>query len=207
MSTRSFAHSLGSVARITMTKGSRTGSKKMSGKYFILNCPSLHPEACLNIEITASYFFILTTIMADSFNKKEREKKRQKKKRDKAYKREQKSGAAKPPEFMYVDEDGNLTTKAPDPIKKRKLNVEDIEISVPKQEKSSESKFTKLGVVNFFNTEKGYGFIVANENGESYFTHADNLIDQIQDGDKVSFEIGKGPKGPIATEVRLAVVE
>ncbi len=143
--------------------------------------------------------------MADSFNKKEREKKRQKKKRDKAYKREQKSGAAKPPEFMYVDEDGNLTTKAPDPIKKRKLNVEDIEISVPKQEKSTESKFTKLGVVNFFNTEKGYGFIVANENGESYFTHADNLVDQIQDGDKVSFEIGKGPKGPIATEVRLVV--
>jgi cold shock CspA family protein len=144
--------------------------------------------------------------MADSFNKKEREKKRQKRKKDKAYKRDQKkTDADKPPEFMYVDEDGNLTTQAPDPIKKKKLNIEDIEISVPKQEKSTESKFTKLGVVNFFNTEKGYGFIVANENSESYFTHADNLIDNIKDGDKVSFEIGKGPKGPIATEVRVVV--
>ncbi|MFK8162226.1 MAG: cold-shock protein [Lewinella sp.] len=143
--------------------------------------------------------------MADSFNKKEREKKRQKKKRDKAYKREQKSESAKPPEFMYVDEDGNLTTEAPDISRKRKLSIEDIEISVPKQEKSTASKFTKQGVVNFFNTEKGYGFIVANENGESYFAHADNLIDTITDGDKVSFEIGKGPKGPIATEVRVIV--
>lgn len=141
--------------------------------------------------------------MADSFNKKEREKKKQKKKRDKAYKRDNKSGAEKPPEFMYVDEDGNLTTKAPDATRKKKLNVEDIEISVPKQEKSTESKFTKSGVVNFFNTEKGYGFIVANENGESYFTHADNLIDNIKDGDYVNFEIGKGPKGPIAGEVRI----
>jgi cold shock CspA family protein len=144
--------------------------------------------------------------MADSFNKKEREKKRQKRKRDKALRKEQKKlGGEKPVEFMYVDEDGNLTTEAPDITQKRKLNIEDIEISVPKQEKSTESKFTKLGVVNFFNTEKGYGFIVANENSESYFVHADSLIDQIKDGDKVSFEIGKGPKGPVATEVKLVV--
>ena len=83
------------------------------------------------------------------------------------------------------------------------MNIEDIEISTRKQEKSSESKFTKSGVVKFFNTEKGYGFIEANENNESYFVHADNLIDTVKDGDNVSFEVGKGPKGPVAIDVKL----
>ncbi|MFT5999831.1 MAG: cold shock CspA family protein [Neolewinella sp.] len=144
--------------------------------------------------------------MADSFNKKEREKKRQKRKKDKAHKRDQKSlGTTKPPEFMYLDEDGNLTEELPDATRKKMTNVEDIEISTRKQDKSSsESKFTKLGVVKFFNTEKGYGFIESNENNDSYFVHADNLIDNVKDGDNVTFEVGKGPKGPIAIDVKLS---
>jgi cold shock CspA family protein len=143
--------------------------------------------------------------MADSFNKKEREKKRQKRKKEKAFKREQKkAGTDKPIEFMYVDEDGNLTPEPPDITKKRAVtNVEDIEISTRKQEKSSESKFTKTGIVKFFNSEKGYGFIDTSENSESFFVHADNLNQEVREGDHVSFEIGKGPKGPIATDVSL----
>jgi cold shock CspA family protein len=143
--------------------------------------------------------------MADSFNKKEREKKRQKKKRDKAFKREhKKTESEKPLEFMYVDEDGNLTPEPPDTARRKSTSIEDVQISTRKQEKTEGNKFTKLGVVNFFNDEKGYGFIVANDNNESYFAHADNLIDKIKDGDNVSFEIGKGPKGPIAIDVKLA---
>jgi len=141
--------------------------------------------------------------MADSFNKKEREKKRQKKKRDKEFKREQKKeSSSKPPEFMYVDEDGNLTTEKPDGVRRIPTNVEDIEISVGKQEKSTESKFAKTGVVKFFNTEKGYGFIEVNGN-DSYFVHADSLLDEIKEGDHVTFEVGKGPKGPVANDVKL----
>lgn len=142
--------------------------------------------------------------MADSFNKKEREKKRQKRKKDKAQKKEQNKGKSSTPEFMYVDEDGNLTAEKPLPTLKKKTSIDDIEISTRKTGKSDESKFTKLGNVKFFNTEKGYGFIVDKETNESYFVHIDNLIDKVKDNDSVSFEIGKGPKGPIATEVRLA---
>ncbi|MCX8210010.1 MAG: cold shock CspA family protein [Neolewinella sp.] len=144
--------------------------------------------------------------MADSFNKKEREKKRQKRKKEKAYRREQKKTEDnKPAEFMYVDEDGNLTTEVPDFTKKKKTNVEDIEISTRKSEKSDESKYTKTGIVKFFNSEKGYGFIDTSENSESFFVHADNLNQDVKEGDHVSFEIGKGPKGPIATDVTLVV--
>ncbi|CAH0998660.1 hypothetical protein LEM8419_00005 [Neolewinella maritima] len=142
--------------------------------------------------------------MADSFNKKEREKKRQKRKRDKAHKREQRNlSTTKPPEFMYVGEDGNLTTEPPDLTKKKIVTLDEIDISTRKSEKSSESKFVKAGVVKFFNTEKGYGFIVDNESGESYFVHMDNLDGPIKDGDRVSFETGKGPKGPIAVSVKV----
>lgn len=142
--------------------------------------------------------------MADSFNKKEREKKRQKKRKEKAEKRERKKlDTSKPIEFMYMDEDGNLTAEKPDPTKRKKADLEDIEISTRKKDKSDESKFTKSGMVKFFNTEKGYGFIVDKDTAESYFVHIDNLIDRVKDNDKVSFEVGKGPKGPIATDVRL----
>lgn len=143
--------------------------------------------------------------MADSFNKKEREKKRQKRKKEKAERREQKKlEGSKPIEFMYMDEDGNLTTEKPDPMRKKKIiNAEDIEISTRKKDKSAESKFTKSGFVKFFNPEKGYGFIVDQATNESYFVHIDNLIDRISDRDKVTFEVGKGPKGPIAIDVKL----
>lgn len=142
--------------------------------------------------------------MADTFNKKQREKKKQKKKRDKRDKREQKKlSTNKPPEFMFVGADGNLTPNAPDPSLRRKVSLEDIDVSVPPSEKSGESKFEKAGFVKFLNYEKGYGFIISDEGDESYFVHVDNLQGPIRDGDQVVFEAGRGPKGPIAEQVRL----
>ncbi len=141
--------------------------------------------------------------MAESFNKKERNKKRQKKKRDKQFDREQKKlRTTKPPEFMYVGEDGNLTTEPPDPAKRKKVTLEEIDISTPRSEKSGESKYMKTGIVKFFDNEKGYGFIVDNERQESFFVHVDSLEAPIADGDHVTFEAGKGPKGPIAVSVK-----
>ncbi len=140
----------------------------------------------------------------DSYNKKEKEKKRLKKKKDKEERRERrKLEGNKTEEFMYQDADGNLTATPPDPAQKIKYKLEDIEISVPKQDKSDVPNFLKTGTVKFFNTEKGYGFIVEDSSRTSYFVHADSLIDQIRDNDKVSFEVGKGPKGPVANDVRL----
>lgn len=142
--------------------------------------------------------------MADSFKKKEREKKKRKKKKEKAERREQKKTQSNDtPEFMYLDENGNLSPTPPDPAKKIKVKAEDIDISTPSKEKSEESKFSRSGVVKFFNADKGYGFIDDKETNESFFVHANNLVDEITDNDRVVFEVGKGPKGPEAREVRL----
>ncbi len=144
--------------------------------------------------------------MADSYNKKEREKKRRKRKKEKAERKVQrKNDGAKKEEFMYVDADGNLTATPPDPtVKKREISLEDIQISTPKQEKSDQPDFVRTGVVRFFNTDKGYGFIVDKETNESYFVHVNDLLDEIRENDRVIFEMGKGPKGPIALAVKLA---
>ena len=142
-----------------------------------------------------------------SFNKKEREKKRRKRKKDKAEKREQRKaegGEKKSFEelLMYVDEDGNLTPTPPDPTKKKKINVEDIEIGVSKKDKDAEEESRK-GTVKFFNEEKGYGFINVPNLRDSIFVHAAGLIDEIREGDNVTFEIAIGPKGPVAVQVKV----
>jgi CspA family cold shock protein len=58
------------------------------------------------------------------------------------------------------------------------------------------------GTVKFFNTRKGFGFIEG-EDSKDIFVHANNLIDQISDGDKVSYEIEDTPKGPSAINVKI----
>ena len=142
--------------------------------------------------------------MGDSFNKKEREKRKQKRKKDKeARKEDRKSDEKSTDEFMYLDEDGNLTSEPPDPTKKKKeIKVEDIQLGAASAGQSSASKFNREGVVKFFNDEKGYGFIEDSEGGESFFVHIDSVDGDIKERDKVSFEVGKGPKGPIALAVK-----
>jgi cold shock CspA family protein len=142
--------------------------------------------------------------MADSYNKKEREKKRRKRKQNKAEKKKQKKEDGNTPlEFMYMDENGNLSASPPDPNKKEVINAEDIEVGIAKSEGQDQNKFRKDGFVKFFNAEKGYGFIQEAVSNTDYFTHVDNLIDPIQENDKVLFEIGSGPKGPMAINVQL----
>lgn len=141
----------------------------------------------------------------DSFNKKEREKKRQKKKKEKRERKEAKKNEPKREvEFMYMDADGNLSPTPPDPDEKREeINIEDIEVSIPKSEKSDVPNFMRSGTVKFFNSEKGFGFITDANSGESVFVHIENCQSKITENDKVTFEIGKGPKGPVAKGVKL----
>jgi len=142
--------------------------------------------------------------MADSFNKKEREKKRRKKQKDKADKmRMRKLEDVKQPEFQYLDEDGNLQDTPPDPLKKKKFSLEEIHISTPKSIPGEPMSKIREGTVKFFNDEKGYGFIVDNETKDSVFVHIENVTGDIKEGNRVSFEIGNGPKGPVALVVKI----
>lgn len=68
---------------------------------------------------------------------------------------------------------------------------------------SNLTKETKEGTVKFFNTKKGFGFITIKDSEEEIFVHTTNLIDKIREKNKVTFNIEKSEKGPIATNVRV----
>ena len=59
------------------------------------------------------------------------------------------------------------------------------------------------GTVKFFNTAKGFGFITPNNSNEDVFVHANGLIDEIRENDKVQFETEQGKKGLNAVDVTL----
>ena len=144
--------------------------------------------------------------MADSYNKKEREKLKRKKKQDKIEKRKQRKLEGKTnAEFMYMDENGNLSPTPPDPNKKKKeIKLEDIQISTPKLSELDQEDTDRQGVVKFYNVEKHFGFISEAGAREDYFVHGDNLVDPIKENDKVVFELGTGPRGYVAINVRLS---
>jgi len=60
----------------------------------------------------------------------------------------------------------------------------------------------KTGTVKFYNADKGFGFIT-DDDGKDIFFHCSNLQSgDVGDGDKVEFEVGDGPKGPNAINVK-----
>ena len=60
-----------------------------------------------------------------------------------------------------------------------------------------------IGTVKFFNNAKGFGFIVPDEGEKDLFVHANGLVDEITEGDKVSFDIEESPKGLNAVNVKI----
>jgi cold shock CspA family protein len=144
----------------------------------------------------------------ETWNKKEREKKKQKEKREKEERKQERKDNAKEGKSLddmmaYVDENGNISSTPPDPRKKITVNVEDIEIGVPKQKAYDPADAIRKGIVTFFNNEKGYGFIKDQDTQESIFVHANGLVDQIKEQNKVIFEVEQGQKGLNAVNVKL----
>jgi CspA family cold shock protein len=58
------------------------------------------------------------------------------------------------------------------------------------------------GTVKFFNNAKRFGFITPDEGGKDVFVHQSGLVDVIAEGDKVSYDIEDGEKGPSAVNVK-----
>jgi len=61
----------------------------------------------------------------------------------------------------------------------------------------------KKGTVKFFNNAKGFGFITPDDGSKDVFVHKNDLIDEIADGDKVSYDVKEGPKGLNAVNVNV----
>ena len=65
-----------------------------------------------------------------------------------------------------------------------------------------------IGTVKWFNDAKGFGFITQDGGGEDLFCHHSAIQTEgfrtLQEGQKVEFDVARGPKGLQAQNVRLA---
>lgn len=139
----------------------------------------------------------------ETFEKKNKEKKREKKRQDKLQKMEErklntKKGVPLEDMMAYLDENGDITDTPQDPRVKKIFKQEDIVIAIPA---GNERDNSRTGTVQFFNEEKGFGFIIDDINRERIFLHSSNLSEPVQLNDKVQYEIEKGERGPAAVNV------
>lgn len=141
----------------------------------------------------------------ETFGKKEREKKRAQKRKEKQAraaerKENQQKGASLEDMLVYVDANGQLTDTPPDPKQKLEINLEDIQLGAAAR--VDEVPVIREGTIDFFNDSKGFGFIKEIGTGEKYFVHINGLIDDVVEGNKVSFDLERGMKGMNAVNVK-----
>jgi len=64
------------------------------------------------------------------------------------------------------------------------------------------------GTVKWFDSEKGYGFITPDDGDKDLFVHHTEIKTSgyatLDEGQKVSYEVGQGQKGPCAQQVEPA---
>lgn len=59
------------------------------------------------------------------------------------------------------------------------------------------------GTVKFFNDTKGFGFITPEDGGKDVFVHVSGLVDEVRDGDNVTYDVEETPKGLSASNVKV----
>ena len=141
----------------------------------------------------------------ETFNKKDKEKKRLKKRLDKqkklAERKANSQGGGLENMIAYVDEYGNITSTPPNPANRKKIDAGSIELGVPKRE-TVETPSIRTGKVDYFDHSKGFGFIKESDSQEKYFVHINGTLEEIKEGDMVTFELERGAKGMNAVGVK-----
>ncbi len=60
----------------------------------------------------------------------------------------------------------------------------------------------RTGIVKFFNHKNKFGFVIDNETKKEYYVHIKDIIGEINQNDKVSFELQDAPKGQQCAQVK-----
>lgn len=66
---------------------------------------------------------------------------------------------------------------------------------------------TEIGIVKWFNNEKGFGFISPENGGKDLFVHHSDILGSgyksLEENQRVSYEAAQGQKGPQAKSVQV----
>ena len=66
---------------------------------------------------------------------------------------------------------------------------------------------SKQGTVKWFDSKKGYGFITPTTGGSDLFVHMSSIMMEgfktLTEAQTVTFQVGTGDKGPVATNVMV----
>ncbi len=141
----------------------------------------------------------------ETSGKKEVRNKKAKKRKEKEQRRlakKEKSKQSLDDMIAYVDENGVITSTPQDLTKKKEIDADNIEISIPKKEFREDNKL-RQGMITKFDDSKGYGFIADSLTKDSIFIHINDCDEIVKSGDKVEFETEKGFKGLKAKNVKL----
>lgn len=143
-----------------------------------------------------------------SFQKKELEKKRAQKRKEKQQRRDERKASGSSGSFddmiAYVDENGRITSEAPDITRKKKgVDASKIAISTPKKDEQDDAPLN--GRVEHFKEDKGYGFIKDVASTEKYFFHITDAFPHIAEGASVTFELARGNRGLNAIKIDPAL--
>lgn len=141
-----------------------------------------------------------------TFAKKEKEKKRLQKRKEKEEKMEMRKTEARKGKSLedmlaYVDENGVISNKPPDPANITEIRAEDIPVNGLRAV-GKEISSVRKGKISYFNDEKGYGFINDLKSQQRVFVHINNLLEPLGVNADVLFEIEMSPKGATAINVR-----
>jgi len=144
----------------------------------------------------------------ETYGKKEVRNKKAKKRLEKDKKRLERKESGTRSSFddmiAWVDENGNISSTPPDPAKKTLIDVESINISVPKAEfRENRSEKIRKGKITDFDINKGYGFVSDKETREMVFLHISDCLEQLKAGDIIEFEVERGIKGLKARQAKL----
>lgn len=147
--------------------------------------------------------------------KRENEKKRLAKREAKLKRKEGRKSTKSSFDDMiaYVDENGRITSTPPEvSANDRKLKSASEQTSVVTADnveagRSESNTNERKGRVEHVNAEKGYGFIKEAAKTDKFFFHVSGLLEAIQVGDNVVFELERGKKGYNAVRIRKQVAD